>query len=348
MKRPLFVKIKTDIKRPLLDIIVSSFLTARIDTRDKARKMSGASLSSVGKVASALVDSGFMNERLYSVKSGCRPQNHLTLNDDCKIMVLDISKASFTIHIISGESKCIFSDRYSCDHNTLFEDNLHVFLSRSGLKIKQRGITVNAVCIIYADNDSSYLSGSYSESLRLPTVNESFRTDQVISSIFKSHALVHISVSDSVAAAIKFGLIDNADSVYGVSYIFAGNHISAFHINGDGHVTTVKASELLLNDTDTASAVLSSASNLKMFCDTSFRLANIMCCVFSSQTVIIESDKFKCDASTMHGISKRFAMCGIMPPRIINVSNDVPIRTLGAARATLLAIIKRYIKASDE
>ena len=68
MKRPSFVKVQTDIKRPLLDSIVGAFLIQRVDTRAKARKMCGASLSSVGKVAAALVESGFMSERTIIVK----------------------------------------------------------------------------------------------------------------------------------------------------------------------------------------------------------------------------------------------------------------------------------------
>jgi hypothetical protein len=310
--------------------------------------MCGASLSSVGKVASALVESGFMSERLYSVKSGCRPQNHLTLNDHCKIMVLDLSRITFTIHVISGESKCVFSDRHLYDPNVSFDDNLYLFLSRSGLKIKQRNISINSVCIIYADKDSTYAGDTYTPSFRLPTVDESFKVDQVISSIFKAKALVHMSVSDSIAQAIRFGLIDAVDAPYGVSYIFAGNHISAFHVSEDGQTTIFNVSELLLNDSEKASSVLSGAANLQMFCNTSFRLANIMCCVFRSQTVIIESDKFECNAATMHDISKRFAMCGIMPPRILNISHDIPLRTLGAARATLLAFIGRDIRPTDE
>jgi hypothetical protein len=348
MKQPSFVKLKTDIKRPLLDSIVSAFLKSGIDTRAKAQKSSGASLSSVGKVAAALVDSGFMSERLYSVKSGTRPQNHLTLNDNCRIMVLDLSHADFTAHIISGTNKCIFADRHLYDYDISFEENLYVFLSRSGLKIKQRGLSVNAVCIIYADKDYAYADSTRFSSFRLPTVDEIFKVDRVISSIFKVKALVHMSVSDSVAQAIKFGLISAVDAPYGVSYIFAGNHLATFHVTGEGQATICNVSELMLDDSSTALSILSGAANSQMFCDVAFRIANIMCCVFRSQTIIIESDKFECNASAMHEISRRFAISGIMPPRILNISQDMPLRTLGAARATLLIYIGRYIKAVDE
>ena len=82
---------RLDIKISSLDALIDAYLDQAAPTRAGVARKCHVSASTSGKVATALADCGFAEQRLYAEKNR-RPALHLFLNEGLHVMVLDLSR----------------------------------------------------------------------------------------------------------------------------------------------------------------------------------------------------------------------------------------------------------------
>ncbi|MGM9644493.1 MAG: hypothetical protein ACI3X1_05340 [Eubacteriales bacterium] len=336
---PKFKRIGLDLKAETLDKLIFSYLSGYAPTRASVAESCSVSEMTAGKAARALIESGFMCERQYS-SDGKRPCFHLFCNEGVRVLVIDLSSSAFKMSIVSPYGDIKFHTEYEYDTEISHADNLNVFFSRHSMNVKKSGYSFCAISVIYADIPVSRPGMSVYGFL--PNISSEEHIANLVHSEFGKYPASHMTVSDAILNSLKFKAYGNTIDPCGLSYIFIGRHISAFHIHGDGSVTVCSPESLF---PDIAGKLFTDHMlTEKNVSDAIFvQLAHFMGCAFSPSHIILESDILSPDDTTAELLWRKFALSGLNTPTVSFKDNSRPLRLVGASRKTLFSVIKRYV-----
>ena len=339
-----YKNIKLNMRSDTLEKLIMAYLSGYAPSRASAAEMCSVSKVTSGKVANALLNSGFMTERIFACGGG-RPSAHLFFRVSANILLVDLSSSVFKISICNALGQIKFHAEHEYDTSISPDDNLNIFISRCGIRAKKSNHSFNAISVIYADINSRACLENDFVCARLPQISDTDYISNVVYDIFGMRPIKNLTVSETISEAIRFkahGI--TADS--GISYVFIGDHISLFHVYPNSSVT-VCSPQTLLDDDERKS--LSLYGNMtKDDADRLFiRLCSFMGAAFSPSSILLESDKFSPDRETSEKIIKKFALANQNPPIIYTKSNKFPLCVIGAVRSTLFKLVKNYITASE-
>ena len=337
-----FKRINLKIKPQSLDKLLSEYLSGHAPSRASVAKALGVSSVTSGKVMDALISAGFMCGRIFS-KNAERPATHLLFNDSSSVLVIDLSDSIYKMCVVNPSGKTLLTFSHIYDPEISFDDNLNIFISRNGLKLKQSKVKFATICVLYAD-DSRRSRLDFSV---LPTISMSNYIDEVIYTILGKRGASHLTVSNAVSQAVKFNVVDIDPSSRGISYLFIGSSISSFHVYENGSVTLCSPENILSRDE------LADINNIPLIskekADALFvRLADFMDAAFSPAAILLSSDILSPDRETSDRICHKFALRGRTAPIIYTRDSSFPLEYIGAARYALLSVVKQYITSTKE
>lgn len=344
MPRSIIKSCRLNIKSSSLDDLIDAYLNQNVPTRQSVAQMCNVSASTSGKVANALVECGFAEQRLYADKNS-RPALHLYIKEGLNVMVLDLSGSIYSMEIISPYGNCIFSYRHQYDAGISYEDNLNIFLSRGGYEAKLKQKSYYAISVIFADSPQNDFEAYINPSSYIPTMQDMAKTDRIISSVFKRHA-TYTKISDTVHAAVRFGTITAASEYFGVSYVFLGSYVCAFNVSHLGTIHSDIGSFITGNstlstllhkrvDNDTLSSLLS-------------QIVNVMHCAYVASSVVIDSDIYDIGEDILRKICRDCALAGVIPPNIIAAGSARSVTHTAASKIALSKFIRSMILSSNQ
>ena len=334
-----FRKIELKTRPDVLDTLIRAYLSDNAPSRTSICEDTGISKPTASKVASALIDSGFMCERLFSLDGKERPRLHLFLRDSVRILLVDLSSSQFKMSILAGDASVVLESAYNYDSSITFDDNINIFLSRCGLSVKHSGVGFSAISVLYAD--SSRINNL--RQIPLPSIKQKDTISHAILEILGKTPEKHLTISDAICEAVRFN-VNCTKVLSGVSYIFVGRTLLAFHAHTDSTKTVCAPERLLTNDE--THVLQSPQSSTKESVDEIFiRLCRFMDAAFSPSIIILESDIHEPDDRTAQRISRDFALAGHNPPLISTISAErgSPVHLSGIVRSTVYALVKQHI-----
>lgn len=332
--------IKLNMRPYLLDRLLFSYFSGNAPTRATVSESCEVSKVTSGKVARALIESKIMCERVFSL-NGESPCAHLFIEDNLNVMVIDLSSSTFKMTLFDANANSRFKAIHNYDTAASFDDNINIFLSRCGLKAKQSGHSFSAISVIYADDTRREYLETIDHQAILPSINQKDKIAQAVYSLFHKKPISHLTVSEAISEAIKFGLTKSSDINNGISYIHIGNQVSSFHIHANGSITVCQVQNILSNS---EKQMLNSVYSVtKEDIDLIFiRLSKFMTAAFSPSVILLESEYHLPDGETARKLTREFTIMGINPP-IIQYKNDESLFILGAIRCSVYLIAKRYL-----
>ncbi len=338
-----FRKIIINMRSESLDRLIRAYLSDNAPSRTSVCENTGVCKITASKVANALIESGFMCEKLFSLDGKERPRLHLFLRESVRILLIDFSSPRFKMSIISNDASILFESSYNYDSSVTFDDNINIFLSRCGLTLKHSGHGFSAISVLYADQEHKSFIESSTYQAHLPSIRQRDIISRAIYEILRKTPETHLTVSDAICEAMRFRARGN-DTLNGCSYIFVGSRLFAFHSYANGS-RTVCSPEKLLSDTEKQLFHQPHLTAKENTDDIFVKLCGFMDAAFSPSVVILESDIHTPDDTTARKIIRAFALSGRNTP-LINArtsdSND-PLHMHGILRCTVLSLIKRYI-----
>ena len=342
MPKTIIKSCRLDIKSHLLDTLVSAYLDNEFTTRASVAEKCHVSASTSGKVATALVECGFAEQRLYA-DNNRRPCHHIILKEGLHTLVIDLCSSVYRMIILDPYGKSVFSVHHIFDTTLSYEDNLNVFLSRGGYRAKVARKSFYAVAVIFSDFGQNELNPY---SAYLPTINDKLRTDRIFRSGFIPRSISYLSRSDAFSAAISFGAIPCSCQRFGASYVFIGSHLCAFNVSG-AVTTQCNLAPLMVNGSSLG-AMAQGRMDAQAFCSALTKAANLMHCAFGSSSVVIDSDIYEVNEDTLAILRRDFAMVGVLSPNLIASKGESNVICSGAMKIALLKFIRTRISSSDE
>ena len=333
-----FKRMNLTLRPQLLERLLCEYISGHAPSRSFVAEACSVSAVTSGKVANALVKCGFMDARVFSVGER-RPSAHLLFNDRSSILVIDLSTSVYKMNVVNPNGKILLSLSHAYDSEISFDDNLNIFISRNGLKLKRSGLEFAAISVLYADEGRR----SHDErASSLPSIAFSEYIGDVIFTILGRRVMSHITVSYAIAEAIRFRAIDLGPTDTGISSVFLGSRVSAFHVYSNGSVTVCSPESLLTK------AELVDVENIRLISkeksDALFsRLADFMDAAFSPSALLLDSDILSPDRETAEKISRKLTLTNNRAPSIYVRDSSFPLDCIGASRHALLSVIKRYI-----
>lgn len=336
-----FKRINLNVRQKSLDNLLREYLSGHAPTRASVAKVLGVSSVTSGKVMDALISSGFMCGRIFS-KNDERPATHLLFNDSSSVLIIDLSTSIYKMCIVNPSGKTLLTLSHVYDTEVSFDDNLNIFISRNGLKLKQSKFKFASICVLYADNHRHSSIEFGGSTFALPPISMSDYIDEVIYTILGKRNAAHLTVSDALSEAVKFKVMDIDLCGRGISSIFIGSDISSFHVYENGSVTLCSPENILTKEE------LADINNIRLISkeksDALFvRLADFMDAAFSSAVLILSSDILLPDNETNERICRKFALTGRAAPVIYTRDSCFPIGYIGAVRYALLLVVNQYI-----
>ncbi len=336
-----YKKIKLNMRKENIDKLVLAFLSGYAPSRMSVANECNVSSATSGKVANALIESGFMVEKTFS-RNGESSRAHLFCRECASILLIDLSSSVFCIKIINSLGEVKFRASYNYDPSVGPLDNLYIFISRHGERVRKSGHGFCAISVMYADENSlEYLENDYIK-CSLPRISDKAVVTQAVYDIFGKKPASHLTVSKAICEAIRFKLHGDMEVIGGISYIFIGSHVSIFHIYENMSVA-VCSPKVILDTFETAPfsphKYISSIKAEQLF----VRLADFMGAAFSPSSILLESDTFVLSGETAQMITRKFSLFTNKSPNIYTKNASNPLRELGAVRSTLYSIISRYV-----
>ena len=334
-----------DIKPSLLDDLIDAYLSDTPQTRQSVARKCGVSASTSGKVATALVECGFADQRLYADK-GSRPALHLYLKEGLRVMVIDLSRSVYTMSIIDPDGKCHFSSDHQYDAGISYEDNLNIFLSRSGYAAKLKQISFYAVAVILTDTTPDERHSLLTPSAYIPTMLDKDKTDNIIRSVFNRQRVTYLKCSDALSSALKFEVVPVSSDYFGISYIFMGSHICAFNVSKHG-VIHCDLNSFIVGDRTLGEVAQRRIDSITLS-DVLSKVTNMLHCAYGSSSIVIDSDVYDIDETVIHKIRHDCAKVGVLAPTLIASSNATSLICLAAAKVALSKFIRTMISSLGE
>lgn len=333
-------KIKMNMRKSTLDSLMLAFLSSHAPTRMSVSEKCGVSKVTSGKAAKALVESRIMCEKVFSLNKES-PCSHLFIDDELLVMIIDLSSPTFKMTLFDANAVSKFNSFHNYDDSMSFDENINIFLSRCGLKAKKSGFSFSAISVIYSDTSKHDLKINAQRRARLPSIEDCAIISDAIYSVFHKRSISHLTVSQAICEAVKFGEVEGVSGNEGVSYIRIGSNTSSFHIHANGSITVCSPQGILSDE----EKYLLQNKHLITKENTDTILAHIskfMSCAFSPLIIILESEYHLPDESTARMLTRELTLAGVMQPIIRFKQNDT-LFILGAVRHSVYALASKCL-----
>lgn len=318
----------------LLDRLICEYISGHAPSRASVADACSVSTVTAGKVASALIECGFMDGRVFS-KGEKRPSTHLLFNDRSSILIIDLSSSIYKMCVVNPGGRILLNLSHVYDPEISFDDNLNIFISRNGLKLKQSRLDFAAISVLYADDGQQ-------NSAFLPSIKISDYIEGVIYTILGKRVTANLTVSSAIGEAVGFKAIELDNTHRGISSIFIGSSISSFHVYENGSVTVCAPESFIPREEMPDVTALRFMSKDKA--DILYaRLSDFMAAAFAPSVLLLGSDFLSPDHETADKIYRKFILLGRPVPVIYTRDDSFPLEYIGAARHALRSVIKKYI-----
>ena len=334
-----FKRLNLTVKPNTLDNLLHEYISGHAPSRSSAAVSCNVSKVTSGKVADALIDCGFMESKIFS-KGNERPSSHLLFHDRSSILIFDLSTSIYKMCVVNPTGEILLSLSHIYDPEVSFEDNLNIFISRNGLKLKNSKLEFAAISVLYADDfHHSRLEQRVSF---LPSISLCGYIEEVILTVLGKKVSSHLTLSSSISEAVKFKAIDLSVGHGGISSIFIGSRLSSFHVYENGSATICSPENILSREE------IANITNIRLTSkeksDSLFvKISDFMDAAFSPDILLLSSDILTPDIETAEMISRKFTLNGRSAPIIYTRNDTFPLQYIGAARHALLPVIKKYI-----
>ena len=339
MKKHLFQCASTDIKQSTIDKITDSLLGEDKPTRSSLSISCGVSAPTVGKYIRALCDSKLAEQKQ---SNGSRNENYIELSESLHVAVIDLSSATYKMRLMRRGKKLITSESVECNTDASPDENLIIFLSKCIDKIAKSGIGNYFISVIYADNAPRGISlFSYA-----PSKETSHHIEQIISEVMRRTVIMHLTVSEAVAAAVKYRAAKATTN--GSCFISIGNTLSMSYIRNDGFSVVSSPERFLLDGKKRSDEALSQALSQEDVTEICARLVNLAASAFSPDNIVIESDTMPINASDIRLRLKHYMPLKDTLPEIdTRMTTESSLTCLGASSATISSVIRSYVSSSN-
>lgn len=341
-----FKRMNLTVKPKLLDKLLLEYLSGHAPSKASAAEACGVSKVTSGKVADALIACGFMDGRIFS-KGERRPSTHLLFNDRSSVLIIDLSGAIYKMCVVNPTGETLLTLTHAYDPEVTFEDNLNIFISRNGLKLKNSRLNFAAVSVLYADDGRRSQIEHTGRVSFLPSILIREYVEDVILTILGRKVTLHLTLSEAIGEAVKFKAIDIGPSLGGISYIFIGSRISSFHVYPNGSAVICSPENML------SGKELADIRNIRLIpkekSDALFiKTADFMDSAFAAHILLLSSDILTPDRETADLICRKFTLTGRQAPIIYSRDNSFPPEYLGISRSSLLLTVKKHIISSSK
>lgn len=286
MKRLKFGTKELNIKSDSLERIVTSAVGCPMMTRESVSLAASVSLSSAGKLLSALDECAFTDLRYSRIDRSGPPAKGHVFHSDLWVLVLDLSSSVYAAHIFSRRENTVITEKHSYDPTLSFENNLIALLSRIGLKISSLPYSVSAICTVLSDNCAEI---QQSNAKYLPNDSDLATVNAYCARFFGLMPSFSLSYSQALSCAAKYNLL-SARNGKSTAYIGLCESTKAIYLPSGAPAISLKINELmidsrtLLRDVDIGSIDSSKAAELVA------RLINLMSCAYSVDGFAVEAD----------------------------------------------------------
>lgn len=339
-----FKSVSLDIKQPLLDEIIDAYLCEERPTRKSVAEASGASLASVGKVMSALVECKLAYEVSRPQKDGGKPCLHQSLNDSLLTLVLDLSSPDFKMSVFNGTFDCLQLESHIYDSTVNRLDNLTVFLSRGAKNLDQMRKQISAISVILADPKLADLTyGGMPIPPILPTIEDTPTIDTHIMRIFGTVPMRYIYLSEAFSSALRYRTLPGSENINHAVCIHIGSQLYAIVIDENTRPLLCRLSDLLVEGTQLASEVYHNAVTSGYLDSLLLRAVNFLTCITDANTYIIETEHVRFASDMLRSVKQAFALIGKPAPEVIARRDSQRIAVLGAARHAVATLLKSHL-----
>ena len=345
MKRTIFNTTATQVKPSTIDSIVDSICSAEFVSRSELAKSTNLSVSTVSKAVRVLLDTGAVVEKRAphsKPDSKGAPESQIHLSNKICTAVLDLSSSVYSVNLIcNGKSYFRYTHKY--DAGLDFRDNLYELLSRAFLKIRLKDGVAMSVCALYSD------TASFDRSIQayLPGELDREIVDAILYDVCRRVTAEYISKSQAIRDAVKFNVISCADGLGGVSFLSIGSTLSAFHVFSEYATIRCKIQNLFIDNNITTGEYLKRCFTKDQFESLLLKAVNFIDSAFDASTLVLESDTFEIDATTIKYISRSFATAKLSLPIVYPLysgGNDVGVCVLSAAKFTESNFVKSLVR----
>lgn len=345
MKRTIFNTTSVQLRPAAMDSVIDSICSAESLSRFEITEATSLGTSSVAKAVKALLETGAVVEkhtprRGPSVKGA--PESRICLSNKICTAVIDLSSSIYSVNLIcNGKSYLRYAHKYNAGLD--FRENLYELLSRAFLKIRLKDGVAMSVCVLYADN----VSGDKNVQAYLPNELDKELVDATLYEVCRRVTTEYISKSQAIRDAVKFNVISRAGGLGGISFLSVGNTLSAFYVSGDQKPIACKIQNLFIDNNVTAGEYANRCFTKDQFEHLLLKAINLIDTAFGASTIVIESDTFEINATTIKFISRSFAAAKLSLPIIHTLcpsGDDVGVCVLSAAKRTESNFVKSLIQ----
>ena len=345
MKRTTFNTISVQLRPTAMDSVIDSICSSESLSRFEIAEATKLSTSSVSKAIKALLETGAVVEkhtprRSSSVKGAS--ESRICLNNKICTAVIDLSSSTYSVNLIcNGKSYLRHTHKYNSGLD--FRENLYELLSRAFLKIRLKDGVAMSVCVLYADN----ISGDRNVQAYLPNELDKELIDATLYEVCRRVAAGYVSKSQAIRDAVTFNVISRAGGLGGVSFLSVGNTLSAFYVSCDQKTIACKIHNLLIDSNVTAGEYVNRCFTKDQFEHLLLKAINLIDAAFGASTIVLESDTFEINATTIKFISRSLAAAKLSLPIIHTFcpsGDDVGVCVLSAAKRTESNFVKSLIR----
>lgn len=342
MKRIKFGNKNLDVKSETVRHIISAALSCGDLTREEVSRRASVSLSSAGKVLSALDECRFTELKYNRNNRVGSPSKAHAFSLDLSVLVLDFSSPLYTAHIVFGKAVRVVSEKYLYNPAISFEDNVVVFLSNVGMRISRLDYSVSAVCTVIADNPDRILYVSDASAAYVPRSSDMSTVNAYCARFFSLMPSLCLTKSAALACAVRYDVL-GATCEGNISFVGIADSIDAFYLPKSAPALICNIDRLMIDRSTLLSTFAQSATTSADMALLLSRCLNFMGCAFATDEFLIEIDR-----SRFPDIEKRveliFKSVELTPPRIHYFDREPSAAILGASLELICALITSHIR----
>ena len=342
MKRIRLGNKNLDIKSESLKRIVSATLACSEITRESVSNRASVSLSTAGKLLSALDECRFTELKYNRNKGIGSPSKQHVFSDDISVLILDLSSSVYTAYTVFGKVKRVICEKHIYDSSLSFENNIIVFLSNVGLQISKLNYSVSAICTVIADNPERISYTSDAAYAYIPRMQDLVTVNGYCARFFNAMPSLCLTNTEAITCAVRYNTFDiSVKSSF--SYIGISNSLNAFYLPKSASAISCNIDMLMIDNstlfTDLAQRATTSADIAILIA----RCINFMSCAYKPDDFWVEID-----LGRFSDIEKRvelfFRSAGLPLPHAHYVDIMPPATILGASLELMNDLICSHIK----
>lgn len=345
MKRTVFNTIVTQIKPNAINSIIELICSSESVSRAELVKTTNLSTSTVSKAVRAMLDTGaIVEKRAPHEKADAKgaPESRIHLSNKICTAVIDLSSSIYSVNLICN-GKSYFRHTHKYDSSLDFRDNLYELLSRAFLKIRLKDGVAMSVCALYSDTEPL----DRSTQVYLPNGLDREIVDETLYEVCRRITSEYVPKSHAIRDAVRFNVISRAGGLGGTSFLSIGSTLSAFYVSSDNATVSCKIQNLFIDNNTTAGEYVKRCFTKDQFESLLLKTVNFIDAAFGASTLVLESDTFEIDATTIKSISRGLATAKLTLPMIYphySGGNDVGACVLAAAKLTESKFVRSLIR----